>query len=735
MRRRSVLVMLAMAACVQSNAVPCGDGRTCPENTACDDAHHTCVAPEQLQMCIDEEVCTAGDATGVCDQNVCIVQVCGDGFQQAPELCDGEDRGTGDCTDFGFYTAGRPGCNDACNYDLNTCSGFCGDGDLNGPEICETDVALTKTCVDYGFGAGALTCDGCGPGTGDCKTFGWRTEDVEVRPIEVHGLSDTDIYVAGRDGLLHFDGVSWQRVDLTDCGAETLAFDQVWEAAPGVVFATNDAVVVRVDGTTCTKWMVIAGITDIWATSATDAWAIALPTSGGTAGGVFHLNGTTWSMSSALPGVSLWGSSANDIWAVTNNNLVAHFDGTQWSTPALPPNTSEVHAVWGTSATEVYFGGVEGFDPAVVLYNGSTYAPLLSGTHPLFAGADGIAAYGWTANGRTFVSVLRVRFGTLGTVILEYDGTGWTNLRAPVFGSAPIWVSQTGTVYTSVSLMSDTQQLAVLERNVRNDFPDTFVGGSQVVALASDDAYLATGNGVLHWDGASWTTELNNVLALLDIAVSTAGDVFALNARVDQGLYRKTSSGWVQTTGASGTAVSAVDANNAWVLDALTLHHWTAPDVVVDAAIPSPNGDFMLDVYAASNTSVFVVGQGGSIFHYDGSTWTTMTSNTTAMLVSLWGRSATDVYAAGDGVVLHYDGASWTALPAPPASNNYSIWGTASDDLFIGTLDGLFHFDGVAWNPVASGGFGIETIGGAGDSVFFSDSTGAMHQLVRTADW
>ena len=63
----------------------------------------------------------------------------------------------------------------------------------------------------------------------------------------------------------------------------------------------------------------------------------------------------------------------------------------------------------------------------------------------------------------------------------------------------------------------------------------------------------------------------------------------------------------------------------------------------------------LLGVWGSSSSDVFVVGSAGTILHYDGNVWTTMTSGTTGIIGSVWGSSPSDVFAVGNnGLILHY---------------------------------------------------------------------------------
>jgi hypothetical protein len=55
----------------------------------------------------------------------------------------------------------------------------------------------------------------------------------------------------------------------------------------------------------------------------------------------------------------VWGSSANDIWAVGEGGTIVHFNGGAWSLVASPI-TEHLSAIWGTSADDVWVVGDKG---------------------------------------------------------------------------------------------------------------------------------------------------------------------------------------------------------------------------------------------------------------------------------------------------------------------------------------------------------------------------------------
>ena len=142
-------------------------------------------------------------------------------------------------------------------------------------------------------------------------------------------------------------------------------------------------------------------------------------------------------------------------------------------------------------------------------------------------------------------------------------------------------------------------------------------------------------------------------------------------------------------------------------------------------------------VWASAPNDVFRVGarwfpEGGydeAIFHFDGSTWSPMTgiglgrrgaSPIWVFYQSVWGTSATDVFAVGsyrqDGtdyaLIAHYDGVRWSKLTLPKEKDRIllGISGTSSQDVYAvgyhfladGITNGGFivHFDGSQWTEV-----------------------------------
>ncbi len=119
----------------------------------------------------------------------------------------------------------------------------------------------------------------------------------------------------------------------------------------------------------------------------------------------------------------------------------------------------------------------------------------------------------------------------------------------------------------------------------------------------------------------------------------------------------------------------------------------------------------------ADDLGVFVAGDDGAIFHFDGSDWARQPVEALAPIHALWGRSREDLWAVGwMGLVLHHDGRDWKQVRGcvTNADGKYST-DPINEPLFavtgqpdgrawaVGDRGTILHFDGQAWRAETSG--------------------------------
>lgn len=212
----------------------------------------------------------------------------------------------------------------------------------------------------------------------------------------VFGLGPDDAWAAGLapadadNGVLQFNGANWSFLG----SAPALGTRGLWAANPRAIFmaAQNTASMARYDGD---SWNtdVIPGSANghraVWGTRADNVWAV------GFTGEIVQFDGAAWSVSPTgqsdnLHGV--WGSGPANIVAVGTGPEAWHYDGAAWI-PQLLPVTGTLNAVWGRAPNDVYAVGDGGL---IMHYDGAQWSLQHSGTTvPLYsiAGTPGGDVY------------------------------------------------------------------------------------------------------------------------------------------------------------------------------------------------------------------------------------------------------------------------------------------------------------------------------------------------------
>lgn len=132
-------------------------------------------------------------------------------------------------------------------------------------------------------------------------------------------------------------------------------------------------------------------------------------------------------------------------------------------------------------------------------------------------------------------------------------------------------------------------------------------------------------------------------------------------------------------------------------------------DAVAATPVPAELSDVGLSaIWGSAPDDVWVVGERGTIAHYDGESWSLKDSGIPERLHSVHGSGPTDVWAVGEeGAILHWDGESWS-MPQPVQSGETLLgaWSASPDRLWVvgvslgGNSGSLRHFDGDRWQRV-----------------------------------
>lgn len=250
--------------------------------------------------------------------------------------------------------------------------------------------------------------------------------DFTIWLYDISGIDGKDIWVVGEKGsMAHWNGAQWLQVHSGVAATlRTISIrssDDVWFGGDGgtVLHWNGSAIELKAGG--------LPNFQGIWGTASDNLWAV------GSGGAIYHYDGQTWS--AVQTGFSddfssIWGSSDKDIWVVGKDTLgklvTVHWKNGKWSRSSTPTQeTGGAHpSVWGTSAQNVFAtlagGKYLNFDGTQWSYPKSVNLPLDTDLVSIDGFSDqDIWALGVTAAG-------------LG--VARYDGLSWTDVSSSIPG-------------------------------------------------------------------------------------------------------------------------------------------------------------------------------------------------------------------------------------------------------------------------------------------------------------
>ncbi len=309
---------------------------------------------------------------------------------------------------------------------------------------------------------------------------------------------------------------------------------------------------------------------------------------------------------------------------------------------------------------------------------------------------------------------------------------------------------------------------------------------------------------IMHWDGSCWTVSYDQPVGYFSsVSAASASDAWAVGGTSWWNPSHTLAEHWdgtswtqVSTPDEGGSAifngVAATSASNAWAvgsigpgpgdpaIDSPLIEHWDGTAWSAQSfAVPTDGGQFVTvaatsadDAWAVGNTGGTSEGTGQTtmIEHWDGSSWTRVSSPNPAgqgnWLQGVTAISADDAWAVGrtttdsglwKPLIMHWDGSTWSMVTSPdPAGDSglrsVAAAGSADDVWAVGQTETCafgggncttvaMHWDGSTWttastvNPSSSylnALLGVTVIGG--DDVWAVGSTDYGSTLIEHWD-
>ena len=515
------------------------------------------------------------------------------------------------------------------------------------------------------------------------------------------GASGQNAFTVGSTGTYKYDGVVWERIT-------TGAPGRIVVTASGKVYGVNSFQVLRLDDTVWDSMLEIKSLyarpdpylrlSDVWADDSGEVFAVGSSYFvGGNAyrTAVYHFDGTTWKEIGPFSGGSMyavWGSSPTDVFMGGSGGNIFHYDGAGW-TLVDTVTSYAIRGIWGRSGSDVFAVGDEG---TILHYDGSAWSHMASDTTMALLGINGLPGgdvYAWGKRGMylrydgTAWAIVSIGakenltglwgpspdnlFAISDGGMLNYNGSGWRRLRGgPRLGWEGVWMSPGGEAFA-------VGEWGVIERRDSSGWHPMIRGAwddlwSDVWGTSATDVYVVGMKGkISHFDGNRWEP---------------------MNSSLGTGTHLYGVWGWGERLFAVGTYAILEFDGTSWAR--------TSGDI--------PNVIFR-DVWGDAVDDVFVVGNSGTILHYDGTGWTVMKTEEQADLYGIWGSSATDVFAVGEeanffgstryraATIMHFDGQTWTRMESEGIPRMHAVWGNSANDIFAVGSTTVAHFDGSVW--------------------------------------
>lgn len=128
-----------------------------------------------------------------------------------------------------------------------------------------------------------------------------------------------------------------------------------------------------------------------------------------------------------------------------------------------------------------------------------------------------------------------------------------------------------------------------------------------------------------------------------------------------------------------------------------------------------PSNQSLNAVTGTAWNDIWVGGEQGSIFHWDGASWSTEYVNKGLSLRSMFASSPSDVWAVGgSGSIFRYvQNHYWYAFYPRTSAGLYSVWAVSPKEVYaVGEQSTVLKFDGNVWNTLTVPGPGTEWLRG-----------------------
>jgi hypothetical protein len=156
---------------------------------------------------------------------------------------------------------------------------------------------------------------------------------------------------------------------------------------------------------------------------------------------------------------------------------------------------------------------------------------------------------------------------------------------------------------------------------------------------------------------------------------------------------------------------------------------------VTQTEFPTPDaGTWLFSVWGTSATDVWAVGQPGVILHWDGSDWDLQTIGE-HVFTDVWGTAANNVFAVGHGgVIYRYNGSSWSSMDSGSEENFYAVGTGPYNEIYAcGERGNVRRLNGSSWVGAENAAYRYNDDGARTDTLLFAEDIQSLATVNRYA--
>lgn len=525
--------------------------------------------------------------------------------------------------------------------------------------------------------------------------------------------------------LAIFENGNWRRVLATNLPAVNPQAGNAQVFMDVTALATNDVYIAattglyKYDGTSFSK---VGNISDslFSVASAPLAGGGRVVMAGGNSGTIWVGYGSNWQKyttptTARLDGVCI--SGASEGFAISNSgSAIFRFNGTSLTSVAKPVITQNPVDLQcpGPGQAVVGMGGA-----ALYKWSGTAWTALSQtgiglGRSLRMAAASTSEIYAVSDSGVTDRAFYR------------YDGNAWTEIGRRRFTQGPsrLWADPRGGAAYVISGFGRMEKITPSSVSVVSYQP-----AMRDAVMTSPSSAFAVGWNLFlaRWDGVKWTIDAppagTQTVRILQ-GVWSDGPSNAWAVGNSSTIVRYTGSGWTLVSDVLKPVAGSDNYNAVWGIGSDV---WIAGDNTIlrckagpTCGVENTGGGVLYSVWGSSASNVFAVGAGGRILRYNGSSWQPMSSPTARTLARVAGSGPSDVWAVGDSVLMHFDGTQWTNYPMTddlkPAMSKVpsflqgvfqlGLWVKGPKEAYLGGDAGVVvRWDGTGWRQMYDGFF------------------------------